>query len=51
MACHRLHILVRFAFISCNRIVSSNIYDKCDGFDFDIFNFLRFDGDVPRASY
>ena len=32
--------------------VSSKISDKRDDFDFDIVNFLFFDGDVPRrASY
>ena len=31
-----------------NDFVSSKIYDKRDDFDFDIVNFLRLDGDVPR---
>ena len=35
-----------------NGFVSSKIYDKRDGFDFDIVNFPFLDGDVPRcASY
>ena len=33
-----------------NGFVSSKIYDKLDGFDFDNFvNFLYLDGDVPSA--
>ena len=31
-----------------NCFVSSKIYDKRDGFDFDIVNFSFLDGDVPR---
>ena len=31
-----------------NGFVSSKIYDKRDGFDFDIVNFPFLDGDVPR---
>ena len=31
--------------------VSSRIYDKRDGFDFDIANFLFLGGDVPRATF
>ena len=32
--------------------VKTKIYDKRDGFDFDIVNFPFLDGDVPRsASY
>ena len=31
-----------------NGFVSSKIYDKHDGFDFDIVNFPFLDGDVPR---
>ena len=32
--------------------VNTKIYDKRDGFDFDIVNFPFLDGDVPRsASY
>ena len=35
-----------------NGFISSKIYDKRDGFDFDKVNFLFLDGDVPRsASY
>ena len=35
-----------------NGFVSSKIYDKRDGFNFDIINFPFLDGDVPRcASY
>ena len=35
-----------------NGFVSSKIYDKRDGFNFDIVNFPFLDGDVPRrASY
>ena len=35
-----------------NRFVSSQIYDKRDGFDIDTVNFPFLDGDVPRrASY
>ena len=34
-----------------NGFVSSKIYDKCDGFDFDIVNFPFFDGDVPRSTH
>ena len=30
-----------------NGFVSSKIYDKRDGFDFDIVNFPFLDGDVP----
>ena len=33
-----------------NGTVSSKIYDKRDDFDFDIFNFLFLDGDVPRRT-
>ena len=29
--------------------VSSNIYDKCDDFDFDIVSFPFLDGDNPRS--
>ena len=29
--------------------VSSNIYDKCDDFDFDIVSFPFLDGDIPRS--
>ena len=32
-----------------NDIVSTKIYDKRDDFDFEIFNFPLFDGDVPRS--
>ena len=32
-----------------NGIVSSQIYDKPDDFNFEIVNFLFFDGDVPRS--
>ena len=31
-----------------NGFVSSNIYDKCHDFDFDIVNFPFLDGDAPR---
>ena len=30
--------------------VKTNIYDKRDGFDFDIVNFPFLDGDVPRST-
>ena len=33
-----------------NGTVSTKIYDKRDDFDFDIFNFLFLDGDVPRRT-
>ena len=33
-----------------NGFVSSNIYDKCDDFDFDIVNFPFSDGDVPHST-
>ena len=33
-----------------NRFVSFKIYDKRDGFDFDIVNFPFLDGDVPRST-
>ena len=36
-------------FISSN-IVSTNIYDKRDDFDFEIVIFLFLDGDVPRST-
>ena len=32
-----------------NDIVSTKIYDKHDGFDFEIVNFQFLDGDVPRS--
>ena len=32
-----------------NGVVSPNIYDKRDDFDFDILNFTFLDGDVPRS--
>ena len=32
-----------------NGIVSSKIYDKWDGFNFEIVNFPFLDGDVPRS--
>ena len=32
-----------------NVIVSSKIYDKWDGFNFEIVNFPLLDGDVPRS--
>ena len=32
-----------------NGIVSSEIYDKWDDFNFEIVNFQFFDGDVPRS--
>ena len=32
-----------------NGIVSSKIYDKRDGFNFEIVNFPFLDGDVPRS--
>ena len=28
----------------------TKIYDKCDGFDFEIVNFPFLDGDVPRST-
>ena len=33
-----------------NDIVSTEIYDKLDGFDFEIVNFPFLDGDVPRST-
>ena len=33
-----------------NDIVSTKIYDKRDGFDFEIVNFQFFDGDVLRST-
>ena len=30
--------------------VSTKVYDKCDGFDFEIVNFPFLDGDVPRST-
>ena len=33
-----------------NDIVSTKIYDKRDGFDFEIVNFPFLDGDVPRST-
>ena len=33
-----------------NDIVSTNIYDKSDDFDFEIVNFPLLDGDVPRST-
>ena len=33
-----------------NDIVSTKIYDKWDGFDFEIVNFPFLDGDVPRST-
>ena len=33
-----------------NDIVSTKIYDKRDGFDFEIINFPFLDGDVPRST-
>ena len=33
-----------------NGMVSTKIYDKRDGFDFDIVNFPFLDGDVPRRT-
>ena len=33
-----------------NDIVSTEIYDKCDDFDFEIVNFPFLDGDVPRST-
>ena len=33
-----------------NDIVFTNIYDKRDDFDFEIFNFPFLDGDVPRST-
>ena len=33
-----------------NDIVSTKIYDKRDGFDFEIVNFSFLDGDVPRST-
>ena len=34
-----------------NDIVSIIIYDKSEDFDFEIVNFPRFDGDVPRSVF
>ena len=33
-----------------NDIVSTDIYDKCDDFNFGIVNFPFLDGDVPRST-
>ena len=33
-----------------NDIVSTQIYDKCADFDFEIVNFTFLDGDVPRST-
>ena len=33
-----------------NDFVSTKIYDKRDGFDFEIVNLLFLDGDVPRST-
>ena len=33
-----------------NDIVSNELYDKPDGFDFEIVNFSFLDGDVPRST-
>ena len=33
-----------------NDIVSTQIYDKCDDFDFEVVNFPFLDGDVPRST-
>ena len=33
-----------------NDIVSTKIYDKLDGFDFEIVNLPFLDGDVPRST-
>ena len=38
-----LHLLI------FNSNISSKIYDKRDDYDFDIFNFLFLDGDLPRV--
>ena len=35
---------------SSNDIVSTKIYNKRDGFDFEIVNFSFLDGDVPRST-
>ena len=34
-----------------NDIISTNIYDKRDDFDFEIVNFPLLDGDVPRSTF
>ena len=34
-----------------NGFVKTKIYDKRDGFDFDIVNFPFLDGEVPRSVY
>ena len=39
-----LHLLIS------KDMVSTKIYDKRDGFDFEIVNFLFLDGDVPRST-
>ena len=36
--------------IMSNDTVSTNIYDKCDDFDFEFVNFPFLDGDVPRST-
>ena len=44
--------LFRFTSFYCKWILFSKIYDKHNGFDFDMVNFPFLDGDVPRrASY
>ena len=39
-----------FCIYIANGFVSSKIYDKRDGFDFDTVNFPILDGDVPRRA-
>ena len=47
-----LSCLFRLCLSIHNDIVSTKIYDKRDGFNFDIVNFPFLDGDVPqRPSY
>ena len=50
---YQLHIsILDFNLSTNNDTVSTKIYDKRDGFDFDIVIFLFLDGDVPlRPSY
>ena len=38
----------RLAFVFLDGFISCKIYDKRDDFDFQVVNFLYFDGDIPR---
>ena len=43
-------LFVKYTLQTSNDIVSNNIYDKRDDFDFKIVNFPFLDGDVPRST-